>query len=120
MLVDLRDAKLPPGDRHIEVDMGVGHAIVLVPENVCVSTHAKVGVGDVAAFDSDNGGIDVDHTDARTAPAGTPRVIIDGDMGVGMLDVHHNEVGGPDWNDGKWNDFEPGGNKACVGGGRNG
>jgi phage shock protein PspC (stress-responsive transcriptional regulator) len=120
MLIDLRNADLPPGDHHIKVDMGVGHAVVLVPENVCVSTHAKIGVGDVNAFDSDNGGIDVDHTDARTAPSGTPRLIVEGDLGVGMLDVHHNQIDGRDWGRGDWNDFESGGNKACVGGGTNG
>src|SRR4051812_46078978 len=120
MLVDLRQADLPPGDRHIQVEMGVGHAAVLAPKNVCVTTHATIGVGEVAAFDADNGGIDVDHTDAGTAPAGTPRVIIDSDMGVGMLDVHHNEVDENPWGKGDWTDFEEGGNEACLGGDRNG
>src|SRR3954468_11485326 len=123
MVIDLRDAKLPPGDHHVKVDMGVGHAVVLVPKDVCVSTHAEIGVGDLDNFDSENGGIDVDHSDPGTAPSGTPRVILEGDMGIGLLDVHHNPIGGSvhrgDLNGRDWNDFEPGGNDACVGG-RNG
>jgi hypothetical protein len=120
LIVDLRDAKLPPGDRHIDVDLGVGHAVVLVPKDVCVTTEAQVGVGAVDSFDSENGGIDVDHADAHTAPAGTPRVVLHSDLGVGMLDVHHDRSfeDGPrsDWHD-NWDDFEEGGNAACVGGG---
>lgn len=122
LVVDLRDAKLPPGDRHIEVDVGVGHAVVLVPRNVCVTTDAQVGVGAVDAFDSENGGIDVQHTDARTAPPGTPRIVLHSDLGVGMLDVHHDRryEGGPgrDWRDDNWEEFDEGGNTACVGGAR--
>jgi len=119
LVVDLREAHLPPGDRHIELDLGVGHAVVLVPEDVCVATDADIGVGAVDSFDSENGGIDVEHDDARTAPAGTPRVILKGDLGVGMLDVHHNvrHDSPGDWGDHReFNSFDDGGNDACVGG----
>lgn len=124
LVVDLREAQLPPGDRQIKVDVGVGHAVVLVPANVCVTTKAKVGVGAVDSFDSENGGIDVDHTDARTAPSGTPRLVLEGDLGIGMLDVHHSSTmdrsrHGGRWQD-EWDSFEPGGNDACVGGSRAG
>jgi phage shock protein PspC (stress-responsive transcriptional regulator) len=117
MVVDLRDAHLPPGDRHVDVKMGIGHAVVLVAPNVCVTTDAQVGVGAANSFDAEDGGIDVNHTDAHSAPAGTPRVVLHGDVGVGMLDVHHSPWHGSDWrghND--WTSFQPGGNDACVGG----
>ena len=124
LVVDLREAKLPPGDRRIDVEIGVGHAVVLVPENVCVTTDAQVGVGAVDSFDSENGGIDVDHADSRSAPAGTPRVVLSGDVGIGMLDVHHSPERDRDHFGGRWEDewesFEPGGNDACVGGTRAG
>src|SRR5829696_718143 len=81
LIVDLRAAHLPPGDRHI----------------------------------------DVDDTVARRAPAGTPRVVLHGDLGVGMLDVHHDRgfEDGPrsGWRD-DWEEFDEGGNAACVGGAR--
>jgi phage shock protein PspC (stress-responsive transcriptional regulator) len=121
MVVDLRSADLPPGDRHIDIKMGVGHAVVLVAEKVCVTTDAQVGVGAANSFGAEDGGIDVEHTDTRTAPAGTPRVVLHGDVGVGMLDVHHSPADG----DGRhghdeWTSFQPGGNDACVGGARAG
>ena len=122
MVIDLRDVDLPPGDRRIDVEIGVGHAVVLVPENVCVTTEAQVGVGAVDSFDAENGGVDVDHSDTRSAPAGTPRVVLSGDVGIGMLDVHHEPEGGKqhDRRGEKWESFEPGGNEACVGGARAG
>ena len=118
LVVDLRDVDLPPGDRPIKVELGVGHATVLVREDVCVATAADVGLGAVDAFDSESGGVDVSHEDGRTAPAGTPRVVIDGDVGVGKLDVHHSRIESVrerGWDDDE-NLFEPGGNEACVGG----
>lgn len=119
LVVDLRQAELPPGDRHIEIKTGIGHAVVLVPEDVCVATDAQVGMGAVDAFDSESDGVDVDHSDTRTAPPGTTRIVLSGDIGIGMLDVHHQERHGdrhgPD-RDGTWNDFDAGGNDACVGG----
>jgi len=56
-------------------------------------------------FDRDGGGIDTDWTDERSAPEGTPRVVVDGDIGIGALIVHHNEH--ESW------DGAPG-NKACA------
>lgn len=116
LVVDLRKVDLQPGDRPIEVQLGVGHAVVLVREDVCVTTKAQVGVGAVDAFDSESHGIDVAHDDTRTAPPGTPRLVLDGDVGIGMLDVHHSRFEG-DWRDHRDRGdarFEPGGNDACV------
>jgi hypothetical protein len=94
-----------------------------VPENVCVTTEAEVGIGAVDSFDSENGGIDVEHTDARSAPAGTPRIVLKSDMGLGMLDVHHNvrhDSPGDGDDHREYNSFDAGGNDACVGGDRAG
>ena len=68
LVVDLRDVELPAGDRRLKVGIGAGHALVLVPEDVCVASEAKVGIGGVAIFERDGGGIDVDWSDERRAP----------------------------------------------------
>jgi phage shock protein PspC (stress-responsive transcriptional regulator) len=120
MVVDLRDVDLPAGDRPLKVRMGVGHTIVLVREDVCVTTRADVGMGAVDAFDRESDGIDVRHDDARTAPAGTPRVVLEGDLGIGLLEVHHERPDhGRGWDDrhdrNEGNDLASG-NAACVGG----
>ena len=91
LVVDLRDARLTPGDHRIKMRLGVGGAELLVPPGVCVSTHSHVGVGGRSVFNRNSGGIDTDWTDERSAPEGTPRVVLDGDVGIGGLIVHHNE-----------------------------
>ena len=68
LVVDLRELDLPAGDHPLKVRIGAGHALVIVPEDVCVASQAEVGMGGVAIFDRDGGGIDVDWKDARRAP----------------------------------------------------
>jgi phage shock protein PspC (stress-responsive transcriptional regulator) len=116
LVVDLRDAKLPAGDRRMHVDLGVGQAVLVVPRDVCVTTAAKIGAGNVAFFNRNSGGVDVDWQDARTAPAGTTRLVVDGDIGVGELAVTYED---PDQfaNDHGGDNRQPG-NDACVGGAR--
>jgi phage shock protein PspC (stress-responsive transcriptional regulator) len=89
LVIDLRDVALPAGDHPLKVRIGTGHAQVIVDEGVCVASRAKIGMGAVAIFDRDTGGIDVDWSDTRRAAAKTPRLVIDGDVGVGFLEVTH-------------------------------
>jgi phage shock protein PspC (stress-responsive transcriptional regulator) len=93
LVVDLRDVKLPPGDHRLKIGIGTGHALVLVPEDVCVASKASIGMGAIAVFNRDGGGVDFNWSDGRRAPSGTPRLVIDGDVGLGFLEVRHNEVG---------------------------
>jgi phage shock protein PspC (stress-responsive transcriptional regulator) len=87
--LDLRDTPLPAGDRPLALDVGVGEARLIVPEDVCVATDADVGVGAVQIFDQDTGGVDVDVVDRLDAAADTTRLIVDADIGVGALNVVH-------------------------------
>jgi phage shock protein PspC (stress-responsive transcriptional regulator) len=105
LTVDLRDAQLTPGDHRLKIRLGVGEAEVLVAPNVCVSTESHVGIGGTSVFNRDGGGIDAEWTDERSAPEGTPRVVVDGDVGIGALIVHHNEHE-------RWNGAR--GNEACA------
>jgi len=91
LVLDLRDADLPPGDHRVRVEAGVGQVLVLVPSDVCVASKAHVGVGATEVFQRENGGVDVDWQDQRSAPHGTPRVIVDGDIGLGDFQVGENE-----------------------------
>jgi len=86
---------------------------VIVDDDVCVASRVEIGIGAVAIFDQDNGGIDVDWRDTRRADGDTPRLVLDGDVGLGLLEVsrtrdtiHH----GPDRNDNR----ETQRNSACV------
>jgi hypothetical protein len=71
---------------------------VLVPDDVCVASSAAVGIGGVTVFDRGGGGIDVEWNDGRRAPADTPRLVVDGEIGLGLLEVRHR-----DWDrHGRW------------------
>jgi phage shock protein PspC (stress-responsive transcriptional regulator) len=87
--VDLRDTDLPAGDRPLQLDVGVGEARLIVPENVCVATDADVGAGLVRVFDRDSGGVDVDVFDEPDARPNTTRLIVNADVGLGALNVVH-------------------------------
>ncbi len=91
LVVDLRELDLPAGDRRLSVRVGAGHVLILVPKDVCVASTATVGVGHVAVFDRHGSGLDVDWRDARRADEGASRLVLDGKVGVGLLEVRHAE-----------------------------
>jgi phage shock protein PspC (stress-responsive transcriptional regulator) len=91
LVVDLRDADLPPGDRHVDLEVGVGAAELLVPQDVCVATEGRVGAGAFQVFDRETGGIDVDVDDRPTAAADAPRIIVRADVGIGAFRVGYDD-----------------------------
>jgi phage shock protein PspC (stress-responsive transcriptional regulator) len=111
LVVDLRKAVLPAGDLPLKVDVGVGQALVLVPDNVCVATRSSAGVGDLFVMGRESSGIDVDRLDEARAPAGTTRVVLDAHVGVGAVEVGHQER---HWDHGHGGD-QVLGNTACTG-----
>src|SRR3954447_160823 len=116
LVVDLREAKLPAGDRKVHIDLGVGQAVLVVPRDACVASAATVGAGQVSVFTPDSGALDVDWQDARTAPPGRTRIVVDGDVGVGQLAVTYQD---PDVfrHQGLRRELAPG-NRTCIGGAR--
>lgn len=98
LVVDLRDARLPAGDRPLHLRVGAGEAVLLVPDDVCVATRATVGAGVAETFDRSSGGLDVDWSDTPPAPAARTRILLDADVGLGRAAVGHDLAtvdGGP-------------------------
>ncbi len=91
LVVDLRETDLPSGDVPLELDLGVGEARLLVPEDVCVAATADIGMGEVVFFDRDNGGIDLDFEDRRDAEGDSTRIVLDAQIGLGELRVGHED-----------------------------
>ena len=58
---------------------------LIVPDDVCVITKARIGAGYVGALEREAEGIDVNWENAPTAPRGVPRLVVDGDVGLGAL-----------------------------------
>lgn len=87
LVVDLRQTDLPSGDVPLGIDLGVGDARLIVPDDVCVATDAQVGIGEVRTFDRHNEGIDVDVDDLPDASADTTRLLVKAEVGVGSLRI---------------------------------
>jgi phage shock protein PspC (stress-responsive transcriptional regulator) len=87
LIVDLRQTELPPGDVAMDIDLGVGDARVIVPDDVCVATDAEVGIGEVRTFDRNNGGVDIDFEDRPDAGAATTRLLVSAEIGIGALRI---------------------------------
>jgi phage shock protein PspC (stress-responsive transcriptional regulator) len=107
--VDLRGIAFPPGTTRLHVRLGMGELVVLVPRDVCVATSAQIGGGYVGALEQRSGGLDVDWAERRVSPSPrTPRLVLDGSVGLGALLVadHPIERG---WNGGGWGSWGGGG-----------
>jgi hypothetical protein len=89
LVVDLTETDLPAGDTPLEIDLGVGSARLIVPDDVCVATTADIGVGHAAVFDQDSDGIDVDFENLPDSPPGTSRLLVNADLGMGELLIGH-------------------------------
>jgi phage shock protein PspC (stress-responsive transcriptional regulator) len=88
LIVDLRDVDLPQGKTDLNVDVGLGEAVLYVPSDACVTSNVKVGVGASDVLDRDSDGADVHYVDdSSSAPSGRPEVHIDADVGVGVIEV---------------------------------
>jgi hypothetical protein len=58
-----------------------------VPEDACVSSDVQMGAGHAQVLDRSSDGLDVDFVQTA-APAGDrPRLVLDGKIGIGALEV---------------------------------
>jgi hypothetical protein len=118
LVVDLRETDLPKGDVPLDVEVGIGEALVIVPDDVCVATDADVGMGNVALFGRDHGGIDVKYEDAPDAKPTATRLLLHADVGMGQVRVsdRRGDVYFDEYEFGRFNDDEliPARSAACV------
>lgn len=89
LLLDMRQTRFDPGVQRVHLKLGLGQIEVLVPDNVCVSTTAHVSGGATTIFDRHSGGTEHDWQDLHTAPAGTPQLVLDANVGFGEFRVEH-------------------------------
>jgi phage shock protein PspC (stress-responsive transcriptional regulator) len=88
LTVDLTDLDLPADETTtLALDVGLGEAVLYVPEEACVSSDVQIGVGASDVFDRDNDGVDVSYVEDSPAPAGRPKLHIVADVGVGVIEV---------------------------------
>jgi len=88
LIVDLRDVDLPKDQTtNLAVDVGLGEAVLYVPADACVSSNVQIGVGGSDVLDRGADGVDVTYADDAPAPAGRPKLHIDADVGMGVVEV---------------------------------
>ena len=87
LVVDLRNTQLPKGDVPLKMDVGIGEARLILPDDVCVATDASMGMGDVSVLGNDHGGVDIDYQDVPTAAPATTRVLLKANVGIGAIRI---------------------------------
>jgi phage shock protein PspC (stress-responsive transcriptional regulator) len=100
LVVDLRQMQWPAETPvHLKVDVGTGHALILVPADTCVQADTHAGLGYVGVLGAESGGADVDDqrgTVGRTTSR-TRKLVVDADMGIGAIEVRHARSDGSHW-----------------------
>ncbi|HET6551190.1 MAG TPA: PspC domain-containing protein [Solirubrobacter sp.] len=82
--LDLRGMPLPAQRTEVRVRVGMGEALVHVPDGACVTTAARVGAGAVDLPDrAPSHGFDLD---VPAAP-GSARLVVKADVGIGHVQV---------------------------------
>jgi phage shock protein PspC (stress-responsive transcriptional regulator) len=104
LLVDLRQLDWER-DRvvDLDLDLGIGEAVVAVPESVCVAADAHVGAGAIEATGEEVDGFDVDE-DAGQGSTQLPRLNLDGNVDAGVLRVLADDDVDLDDDDREWFD----------------
>ena len=83
LLVDLRDLDWEEDTVvDLDVDLGIGQAIVAVPENVCVAADIDATAGHLDVAGSDSDGVDPE-IDRAVPSESTPRLNLNGEVDLG-------------------------------------
>jgi phage shock protein PspC (stress-responsive transcriptional regulator) len=87
LTLDLRDVDFPSGDTRVRIDLGIGEARVIVPQDVCVSPRIEIGAGEATIGERQQNGVGVDWEESTGATGGGSRLILEADLGLGEIRV---------------------------------
>jgi phage shock protein PspC (stress-responsive transcriptional regulator) len=88
LVVDMTDVDFPADHTTaVDVEVGLGEAVVYVPDDACISTDVQIGAGASDVLDRGNDGVDVNYVEDAPAPTGRPKLHINADVGVGTVEV---------------------------------
>ncbi len=83
-IVDLRD--IPAGtEADLSVSLGIGHLVVVVPDDRTVEVFGDVGMGELVIGNGSSGGLGVERT--RVFGEGRAELTIMADLGIGQLEI---------------------------------
>lgn len=89
MLIDLRGVDFPAGRTVLDVDMGIGAVEIVVPDEVCVSSHVEIGVGAVEQLEHGQDGVDIDWTQQPRVDGDAKELFVDLDLDLGGAFIRH-------------------------------
>lgn len=88
LVVDLTQLKLAGETRKVEVHVGAGRALILVPKGMPVEVSGQVGLGEIKAWERKDQGISASLEESRNA-SGPGKWVIDLSVGLGQAEVRH-------------------------------
>jgi Cell wall-active antibiotics response 4TMS YvqF len=86
LTVDLTSRGLSLDDEIVDVSLGIGDLVVLVPEDTDITLDAHAGIGNIEAFGESESGVDVDLT-GISGTSGTQELDLELDVGIGNIRV---------------------------------
>ena len=114
--IDLRGVDFAAGERTLDLEVGLGEALLVVPRDLCVIADADVGAGYLRMLEWDDGGLNVGWDD-RVSTRADRTLLVNAHVGVGSLEVVHDPHDvhwqGEGWDRGdRWDDFHNADNPA--------
>ncbi|MGB2850830.1 MAG: PspC domain-containing protein [Solirubrobacterales bacterium] len=91
LVVDLRELDWRGQVIDLEVDLGIGEAVIAVPERVCVVAEAHVGAGEMRVVGKRSDGVDVDLPPMSASPS-RPQLRLGADVDLGELRVVNDDA----------------------------
>ncbi|HKJ36530.1 MAG TPA: PspC domain-containing protein [Solirubrobacterales bacterium] len=91
LVIDLRDIEWAGRTLELDARLGMGEAVIAVPERVCVTGDAEARVGEMAVAGQRLEGVDLELPD-RAAPKAGPALELDASLDVGALRVVNDDA----------------------------
>jgi phage shock protein PspC (stress-responsive transcriptional regulator) len=86
--LDLTNVALAEGETRVDVSLGIGELVVLVPEDAAVEVDAHAGAGEVVVLGSRDEGIGADRELTIPGPdEDAPTLVLDATVGFGQITV---------------------------------
>jgi phage shock protein PspC (stress-responsive transcriptional regulator) len=104
LLVDLRELDWRPNTAiDLDVDLGIGEAVIGVPSDVCVTADLDSAAGEIRVAGEEQDGVDV-HTETKLGANATPRLDLTGEVDLGALRLINDDDADLDRSHGRFED----------------
>ena len=86
--LDLRNVQLAGGETRVDVSLGIGELVVIVPDDVALEIDAHAGAGEVTVLGARDDGLGADEEASIPGPVeDAPTLVLDATVGFGEIRV---------------------------------